>query len=385
MSLLPATPFDGGYLLGGKRGQVHFVNEVAYSILSDMADAGASEPSPSVIEKLQEKLGGSQRAAIESVRSVIDWREANLDAGPSPDMEGVSDLAPPADDLPFPKANLQLNGQSVRLTVEDPAVLDLLWPMILHVSTSETPEPGREVTLTGPSGHGRYALYLDGRLKRVGPTIFHGRHMALEGMALASVPTMECFALQHAAAVDFEGTGMVLCGPSGAGKTTLLLDLLAAGASFISDDLVPLLGASATTVPMPFAIGVKDGSHAAARPLFPRLDDITPVDLAGRMVRYVAPTPENVRAATAARPIDLILLPQYAAGKPPEVRELNPLEALTRAAELGSWFNVEAYCLQHLSKFYERTPAVTIRYRSSDEAIRLVHQQIEALKSRRAR
>ncbi len=377
MSGFHGIEFHGGYLVAGTLGEVHFVNEVAFWVMSELAEKSPSErTSSSVAAKFQAQFGGSEREAIESINSVIEWQEENGLRDESVRAEGVGSLAPAGSSgKPFHSATLLVNGQDIGLAVEDGAIFALLSPMIAHLRTSGRVAARREVQLSGSPREKRYELYLDGKLEGVGPNIFYARHMALEGIALASISTPDCHSLLHAAAVNLDGTVVLLCGPSGSGKTTLLLGLLSNGAEFISDDIVPLVGSDSLAIPMPFAIGVKSGSLEFAETLFPGLGEASPIRLGNRLVRYVAP---DVPPNAVARPAGIVILPEYAPGESAEIRELDPLEAFALAGELGSWFRGRPDCLRHLASFFERVPVARIRYGSLDEAIVLIRDLIRA-------
>jgi len=169
----------------------------------------------------------------------------------------------------------------------------------------------------------------------------------------------------------------VIFGPSGASKTTLSLNLIANGAESISDDLVPLVGANAQAISMPFAIGVKHGSFKLGKSLSPEFDKLDRVRLGQRIVKYVTPDHENVRLRKGPQSIDWVIMPKYSPYEPPEICELSPLEALTSAAEVGSWFSANVENMPHLAKFFERTRTVTMRYRSSNEALGLVRNLVK--------
>jgi hypothetical protein len=62
----------------------------------------------------------------------------------------------------------------------------------------------------------------------------------------------------HASAVVLDGRTIAIAGGSGAGKSSLALNLVAAGASFVTDDVVAVLPGSATLTPGPPIANVRD-------------------------------------------------------------------------------------------------------------------------------
>ncbi len=379
MDLSRRVPFGDGYLLGGDLGQVYYINESAYAIMRALADAPPEKPLGSLAGQFKAHFNGSEHAALEGVKAVAHWLE---------ERSRQSTLNQPSS-LPLQhshSARLQVNGVSIELDIEDSALFELLRPMTVHLDAPGLPRSGCRIAVTGTSRTGRYELYVDGELKDLGPDIFYARHMALEGIALASIATPECFALLHAAAVSFQGTGVALSGPSGVGKTTLLLGLLSAGADFISDDIVPLVGRDAVAMPIPFAIGVKRGSWTLARRIFPNYNEVVPIRLGDRLVRYFPPVAGGVFGLSGECEAGVIVMPEYDPDVPAEIRRFTPLEALTLAADYGSWFGGSRECLEYLAAFYDMTLAAAVRYRTLDEGVALTRELIaEAKKARRRR
>ena len=369
MDLSLSAPFCDGYLVGGELGQVYFINESAYTIMHALAAAPAGQSHASLARQMRSRFDGSEQLALESIKAVALWQEERAcQSGPHQPSFVPSDQSQ--------SARLAINGRHLDLTVEDDTLFALLRPMIAHLDAPMRPRADSRIAVTGPSRSGQYELHLDGELRDIGPDIFYARHMALEGIALASLATPECFALLHAAAVNFQGTGVLLSGPSGVGKTTLLLGLLSAGADFISDDIVPIVGPDAVAMPIPFAIGVKWGSWKLARSLFSNYDEIFQIRLGDRLVKYFPPLSDQAFGAPDECVAGVILMPEYDPDAPPEIRKLAPLEALTLAANYGSWFNGRKECLEYLARFYEGTLAATVRYTNLEEGVALTCELI---------
>ena len=61
------------------------------------------------------------------------------------------------------------------------------------------------------------------------------RYFFLEGPAQGHISTSHTTAI-HAACVELEGTGILLCGDSGAGKSSLAYSSARAGWTYITDD-----------------------------------------------------------------------------------------------------------------------------------------------------
>lgn len=377
MDLSLSAPFCDGFLVGGELGQVYYINESAYTIMHALAAAPAGQSHTSLARQMRPRFDGSEHLALESIKAVALWQEERArQTRPHQPLF-----------LPLERsqcARLGINGRRLELTVEDDTLFALLRPMIAHLDAPMQTRADSQIAVTGPSQEGQYELHLDGELRDMGPDIFYARHMALEGIALASLATPECFALLHAAAVSVQGTGVLLSGPSGVGKTTLLLGLLSAGADFVSDDIVPIVGSDAVVMPVPFAIGVKWGSWKLARSLFPNYDEIFQIRLGDRLVKYFPPLSDQALGAPDNCMAGVIVMPEYDPDAPAGIHELTPLEALTLAANYGSWFSGTKECLQYLAKFYEGSLAATVRYKTLEEGVALTRELVAESENARA-
>jgi hypothetical protein len=158
----------------------------------------------------------------------------------------VSDLALPA----LPAATDPLLDPT-RITLATPSELEAAWPAQGATRVVQEGEPGSPLERTGDHhetagwrlrarGYGEAIIAPDGRTVAAAPSgATPGRfERLLIGRVLpwtALVRGMEVF---HAAAVSVDGGAVLLIGPSGAGKTSLAVQLVLAGAGFLTDDVL---------------------------------------------------------------------------------------------------------------------------------------------------
>ena len=62
----------------------------------------------------------------------------------------------------------------------------------------------------------------------------------------------------HSAAVERDGSALLLAGPSGAGKTTMTMEFVERGWSLLSDDVAPIRVEDHKVLPFPKPIGLRD-------------------------------------------------------------------------------------------------------------------------------
>lgn len=222
------------------------------------------------------------------------------------------------------------------------------WPPATYAAadfrfTVECPEPALALTLgrvlaplqvTGTADHryrvvpdpaGRHTLLLDGQVLGTvdgaglavdwlvwhlnQQVVAHHRHRSL---------------LLHGAAVAVDGTATVVPGASGAGKTTLTAALVAAGADYLTDEVVVLDGEARRVRPYPKPLTVKPGSWA------------TVAALTGRGRRgcdgawQVAPDALRPAAVGVAAPVAAVVVPRFSAGASARVRALDAGSALVQ-------------------------------------------------------
>ncbi len=176
----------------------------------------------------------------------------------------------------------------------------------------------------------------------------------------------------HAAALDFNGTGVIISGSQGSGKTTLALTALSSGATALTDE-VTVLGADCRTVtgfPRPFR--VREGTRALQPPVIPG-DCPRMVSSDGITHVFTAPGLNYYRPETRA---SFLLFPSWRPGKT-EVRELSEREALVRLLPQGFNFHLRPDgCLSDTLALIRNTRAVEFRYSDHWHAIHVLKEMI---------
>lgn len=118
--------------------------------------------------------------------------------------------------------------------------------------------------------------------------------------------------LVHAGAVATGGVAVLLPAASGSGKTTLVAGLVAAGFSYLSDEIAAVLPGSGSIAPFPLALSVKSGSFEVLASLLPEL----PPDVERMFDGRVPIRAEDIRtdAHAAVVPARFVVAPRYVAG-----------------------------------------------------------------------
>ncbi len=148
------------------------------------------------------------------------------------------------------------------------------------------------------------------------------------------------YLLFHAGAAAYEGNGLILPATHGSGKTTLVAGLVAAGFSYLSDEVAVVDPASLTMLPFAKSLSVKPGSLAVLGGRYPQLGRGAP--RAGSVedrVWYVAP-PGGAWPGGPV-PVRYVVVPRYVARAESALTRISRSDALL--ALLDQAFSVHAH------------------------------------------
>ena|GEM_PF-7065954 len=134
--------------------------------------------------------------------------------------------------------------------------------------------------------------------------------------------------LFHAAAISVGQAGIILPANSGSGKSTLTAALVAAGATYFSDEIAAIEAGAGSLVPFPKAIKLEPDTLPVLSSRYPELADRRLLD---RRATYVRPPVER----WASEPVSpqFVIFPRYRAGAPTQLRSISRSVAFERLLE----------------------------------------------------
>jgi hypothetical protein len=172
----------------------------------------------------------------------------------------------------------------------------------------------------------------------------------------------------HAATIAFADRAIALCAPEGSGKSTLAAWLAARGWRYFNDDLAIVEPCGMRVLPLPVAVGVKEGSRALLASEHAELDE-APLHRYGRKsARYVS-MPAEARATSPA-PLAAIVFSRYEAGADTQMHRVAPAQAARQMMEAGIIFSPELRpaMVEWMGEFVQRIPCHQLSYSSLREA-----------------
>jgi hypothetical protein len=163
-------------------------------------------------------------------------------------------------------------------------------------------------------------------------------------------------------------------GTSGSGKSTLTAALVHSGLRYLSDDVVPLDGATSRVLPVPLASSLKPGSWPVLTPKFPDLDRLPTHRDGDRERRYLDLSAHGPAIDEDGVAVQALVFPQYQPKGLPQLEALGPGEALERILQAHCWISLERANLAMTLQFLLEVPSYILRYGSLDDAILMVQE-----------
>jgi hypothetical protein len=170
--------------------------------------------------------------------------------------------------------------------------------------------------------------------------------------------------LFHAAALAWQGRGILLPGTMGAGKTTLTAWLLSRGLDYLTDELVFIPQGALTVQALARPLNLK-------RPARPVLKEQLNFDIESHAARILSaaytelspPTLFNPTNTFSEPPLGLVIFPRYQAGREFELRPLSKAQAGLELMQcLINARNLPDHGFAEIIRLIRIAPAYTLRY-----------------------
>lgn len=364
---IEAWPVGGQWaLFNPGTGAVALANTTSMTIWRCLSESGGNPSAPT--DHLVRAYGLDHAQAEGVVRSQLDaWRSGGL---------LVEEPATPAD--PFPNIHPLDGRATLRLTTraghfdlrcEDAYARDVM-ARVLRPLQDERAERSERTLLELGGASDAYWVARDGKALLKPGNISFARHEILKQMLIDPAEPERASAVLHAAAVTSGGAAVLIAGECGAGKSTLTAHLVAHGAGYIGDDLIPVERNGAWIGTFPVGLSVKSGAFEVVGRLFPPQLWTDEIRINHHRLRYVdlsGHRPEGNRV-----PVGMILFPQYLPNAVFTAEPVTPVESLQLLLASGSRAVGERPSLEGLCDLVDRTPAWRVCYSDWHDVARFI-------------
>jgi hypothetical protein len=184
--------------------------------------------------------------------------------------------------------------------------------------------------------------------------------------------------LFHAAAVAWQGRGMLLPGQIAAGKSTLAAWLLSQGFDYLTDEMAYLPEGAIQFQAFTRPLNIKRGAWRVIKPLLSPGDKDKVWQTPG--VNLVSPEWLGAHQVLRKAPLGLILFPRYRPDAPMNWRQLTKAQAGLRLMEcLVNARNLPDHGFAEVTRMAKMVPAYSLEYSHFDQLISLPDQLREEL------
>jgi hypothetical protein len=317
----------------------------------------------------------ARRQIMQALRS---WRRlglldppASVDAGvPQP---GLAPIRPPRAETALDAAYL-VGDRPVRVRCEDPALGALIEAACAFSRVDDAGSTLPCVDLI--ENDGRFLVRADDAVLAcvATPTTSpaSARHRCLTALLESARHRRHWLGILHASAVAVGRNCVLISGRSGAGKSTLSAALVAAGASFVTDDYAPLEQGSWRIWPVPFAPSIKRGSWRLLSRHFPELQGATIHRHRNLEIHYLELDGARRAPLEKGLPVRGVLFPRYRCGSELRLQRIPAPDALSRLCHAASILDRRPDVLEQTLSWIDSVPAFELTYGEIDAAVALV-------------
>ena len=170
--------------------------------------------------------------------------------------------------------------------------------------------------------------------------------------------------LFHAAALDYNGKGLVMPGTMGAGKTTLTAWLLTKGFNYLSDELVFITNGKDTIEAFPRPLNLKRPSREVLQDHLDFSEDNVQIFIS-RHTDLVSPALLNPNTKTSTPPLRLIIFPHYKAESELVLQQLSKAQVGKSLMQcLVNARNLPEMGFPEITRLARQVPAYDLQYSS---------------------
>jgi hypothetical protein len=246
---------------------------------------------------------------------------------------------------------------------------------VMHRATAEA----AEVVLELHPGRDGLGLWRDGVRLAWAPKVDLLAGYVYEELLAADREPDRLLCFLHAAALEWKGRTLLLCGSSGSGKTTLSAAMALRGGVYLGDELAGLAEDGLTVHALPTGLAVKPAGSEAIEELFRESGIRRPPELGERLwhldIGGLART-----ADSASRP-SVLLFPRFDRNAEPRVERLDVVDAAGRLVTAGVSLDPcgTAETLRRFVQVVSETPAYELFYRDARKAVDEIDAIVQAL------
>jgi hypothetical protein len=213
------------------------------------------------------------------------------------------------------------------------AATKLLFPRAGRARPLSSGEPITLQIEESPTGSGHCRVTMDGSLVTATSGDAEVLPLLESAVAQAVIDRVQGrYFLFHAAAVAYQGHGLLMPGASGSGKSTLAGALVAAGCQYLSDEIAALDPESLRLTLYPKSVCAKEGGYQALASGWPGRATPTPQLRAnGERIWYLAP-PATSWARTPV-PVRHVVLPRFVLGADVSIARIPRATGLSQLIE----------------------------------------------------
>jgi hypothetical protein len=320
-----SVEFAGGLLLFADNDRVIALDDQAGRIWR-AAEAGATPA------EIADSLADAYPAEAVRIRADVEalvsrWSaEGLLDAGAGPTAAPAIRLQPAADPVWTREWSCRFRKVVVRVAVESPQRAAWLDRLLRHFP-AEGGDAAAVIEVRG-SDDCEAVVFVDGREYAREPYLRNVQRALIELVW----PDAPLCAVLHGGAVALGHKVVCFPGVSGSGKTTLIARLVGQGLTYLADDLTPV-DMRGRVVPWPMPMKVKLNSWGLLAQDHPTLEDSPTFEAKGTPARALKPMTDAWQSGPA--PPRVLVFPKFGPGMPTQVSPLTPFEAFQQVVEAG--------------------------------------------------